>query len=220
MSRSVTDTLRQEIINGAYLAGEHITIRQLVQKYGVSEMPVREAFQCLKGEGLLELHQYKGARVLSIDVNDVAYIYDIRTAIEILILREVIQKDYTKGFLEELAKINGSVDFSLPEKKLSFRYGSINNQFHSYMFTLSGNTRAKDMYTLYSNLFRALKHRYPDTSEDIKIRVGDHAAFIQALKDRDETKIAELVVRHSDRAKNSLLQNMIMKPIDVSQTGK
>jgi DNA-binding GntR family transcriptional regulator len=220
MSRSVTDILRQEIINGVYLAGEHITIRQLVLKYGVSEMPVREAFQCLKGEGLLELQQYKGARVLSIDINDVAYIYDIRTAIEILILQEVIQKDYPKDFLKELDRINSLVDLSLPEKKLSFQYGSINNQFHSYMFTLSGNKRAKDMYTLYSNLFRALKKRYPDNAENIKTGVTEHKTLIQALKGKDETKVTELITRHSERAKKSLLKNMITKPSDVSQTVK
>ncbi|MDR1316005.1 MAG: GntR family transcriptional regulator [Spirochaetales bacterium] len=220
MSRSVTDTLRQEIINGIYPAGEHITIRQLVLKYGVSEMPVREAFQCLKGEGLLELHQYKGARVVPLDVNDVAYIYDIRTAIEILILKEVIQKDYTKNFLTGLARINSSVDIRLPEKKLSFQYGTINNQFHSDMFTLSGNKRAKDMYILYSNLFRALKRRYPDNIENIKIGLGEHEALILALKDRDETKISELVARHSERAKNSLLQKMVMEPADLSADAK
>jgi len=208
VSTSVTDRLRQGIIDGDFKAGEHITIKTIVKRYGVSEMPVREAFQCLKGEGLLELIQYKGARVLSIDVKDAGDIYDIRRVLELLILSEVVKKNYDEVFLRELERINGQTDFSKGKEEINCHYQDVNNEFHYFMFSLSGNKRAKDIYAFYSSLFKALKKKYPNEIEDMKAASAEHLEFIDALRAHDERKLEVLVNRHAGRAKNALLKKM------------
>jgi len=208
VSSSVTDRLRQEIIDGVYKSGEHITISKIVEKYGVSEMPVREAFQCLKGEGLLELQQYKGARVLSIDSKEASDIYDIRRVMELLIMSEVIKKDYDENFLNELRRINSLTDFSQSKEEINKQYHEINNEFHYFMFSLCDNKRAKDMYVFYSSLFKALKKRYPNEIDEIKQATAEHEEIIDALSKRDEKKLEKMIIQHANRAKNQLLKKM------------
>ncbi len=191
-----------------YKSGEHIAISEIAQRYEVSHMPVREAFQCLKGEGLLELKQYKGARVLSVSIRDVGHIYDIRMMAEILILSGVIASDYGDEFLEKLSDINKKVDFSLPPDELNARYQEINNEFHYFMFTKCENRRAVDMYTFYSNLFRALKKKYPNTPEEISAAYAEHELIIEALRRRDAETLHRLVEQHATRAKHVLIGKM------------
>ncbi len=204
----ITDRLREDIINGVYKAGEHIVLGELAQKYGVSHMPIREAFQCLKGEGLLEVKQYKGARVLSFSRKDVSNIYDIRMVMEQLIMSEVVQKNYSEEFLQELERINQLTDFTQPSSQLSEQYQQINNQFHYTMFTLCENNRARDMYVFYSNLFKALKKKHPNTIEEIRNATQDHRSMIEALRLHDAQELSQIIVRHATQAKNNLLKRL------------
>ncbi|MCM3712475.1 GntR family transcriptional regulator [Alkalihalobacillus oceani] len=208
VANHVTDRLRQEIIDGVYKIGEHITVKNIVNKYGVSEMPVREAFQCLKGEGLLEVQQYKGARVLSINVRDASNIYDIRRMMELLIMSEVVTKEYDEHFIEELRRINSLFDLCQSKEEMNIQYQDVNNQFHYYMFSLCDNNRAKDMYVFYSGLLKALKKRYPNEIDEMKQAIAEHEEIIYSLSKRDQVKLEKVLTQHALRAKNELIRKM------------
>lgn len=204
----VTEQLREDIINGVYKAGEHITFNEIAQKYNVSLMPVREAFQCLKGEGLLEIKQYKGACVHSLSDRDVKNIYDIRRVMEQLIMSEVIQKDYGEEFLGELEAINQTMDLSQNLTDLNRQWQEVNNQFHYHMFSLCDNTRARDMYTFYSDLFKALKKQYPNSKEEIVQSMREHEEIIQALRERDGEALTAIIEHHANRSKENALARL------------
>ena len=65
----VTEQLREDIINKIIEPGSRITIKEISERYGTSNMPVREAFRTLEGEKLLEINAYKGATVQQINQN-------------------------------------------------------------------------------------------------------------------------------------------------------
>ncbi len=46
----VTEQLREDIINKIIEPGSRITIKEVSERYGTSNMPVREAFRTLEGE--------------------------------------------------------------------------------------------------------------------------------------------------------------------------
>src|SRR5882724_6011583 len=65
------DRLRDEIINGVWKPGERLQERTLCQRFGISRSPLREAYQVLAAEGLLELARNRGAIVSSPSLSDV-----------------------------------------------------------------------------------------------------------------------------------------------------
>lgn len=96
LADSVSDSIRAEIINGAYAIGDKLpTERTLADTYGVSRPIVREAINSLKRDGLVVTRQGLGAfvsetreqnfRFTSFDVNDAL---DIRNVIELLMAVE------------------------------------------------------------------------------------------------------------------------------------
>ena len=63
----VAAALRKAIISRQITEGEVLTLENTAQELGVSITPVREAFQILERDGLIDLKQNKGATVLGIN---------------------------------------------------------------------------------------------------------------------------------------------------------
>ena len=78
----VTDDLRRAIVSGDFESGERLKMVDLIQRFGTSQMPIREALQQLQGEGLITIIPNRGAQVKIIDHDFVSNIYDLRVAIE------------------------------------------------------------------------------------------------------------------------------------------
>ena len=78
----VAAALRKAIISKQISEGEVLTLENTAQELGVSITPVREAFQILARDGLIELKQSKGAVVLGINETTIREHYQVRAALE------------------------------------------------------------------------------------------------------------------------------------------
>ena len=78
----VASALRKTIISRQIKEGETLALEATAQELGVSITPVREAFQILARDGLLELKQNKGATVLGVTEKTLRDHYQIRAVLE------------------------------------------------------------------------------------------------------------------------------------------
>lgn len=83
----VDEQLREAILTGALRPGERLRLSALTQRFGVSATPLREAFQRLATEGLIDLSPQKGASVSRVSADDCADLYRARAAVEPTMLR-------------------------------------------------------------------------------------------------------------------------------------
>src|SRR5689334_10367071 len=84
--------IRNDIVAGLLGLGDRITIDALSTRYEVSHMPVREALRELQGEGLVVIEPNRGARVRTIDANFIDNLYEIRIALEVMLIRRAAQR--------------------------------------------------------------------------------------------------------------------------------
>ena len=63
----ITAILRKALFSGEYKSGDELSLTETAERLGVSRTPVREAFQTLEAEGLIELRMNRGAIVKTID---------------------------------------------------------------------------------------------------------------------------------------------------------
>lgn len=68
---AVADLLRDAILTREFVDGERLPELLLCEKYGVSRIPLREAFQILASEGLIVSTANKGARVRILGPRDI-----------------------------------------------------------------------------------------------------------------------------------------------------
>lgn len=70
-SDKVLHTIIVGLLEGKYQPGDRVNARQLAEQLGVSIVPVREAIHILAGEGALELSAQRGARIRTLNREEV-----------------------------------------------------------------------------------------------------------------------------------------------------
>ena len=78
----VASALRKAIISKSIPEGAELTLENTAQELGVSVTPVREAFQILARDGLLEVKQNRCAIVLGVTERTIREHYQLRAALE------------------------------------------------------------------------------------------------------------------------------------------
>lgn len=78
LSAEVEERIREMILTGQLLAGEHLNTEQLADELGVSQTPVREGLQALRSQGFLTLEPYRGFRVVEMRRTDLQDIFAVQ----------------------------------------------------------------------------------------------------------------------------------------------
>lgn len=84
MRRQVEEGLREAIVNGRFLPGEHLPDRMLCDLFGASRSVIREAVRLLEAEGLLVVLPNRGPFVAFLSEAEAAQIYEVRGVLEAL----------------------------------------------------------------------------------------------------------------------------------------
>lgn len=77
----IASALRDEVLAGRLPAGQHFTVKEIADQYGVSATPVREALADLAAQGLLDVEQHRGFRVHQFSLQDFRNMIEARTLV-------------------------------------------------------------------------------------------------------------------------------------------
>jgi DNA-binding GntR family transcriptional regulator len=80
-SDRVLQTIIEGLLAGRYQPGERVVARQLAEELDVSIVPVREAIHILAGEGVIDLTARKGARIRSMNQEEVGNWWRIQSMV-------------------------------------------------------------------------------------------------------------------------------------------
>ena len=128
LRQSVTDAIRQAILQGDLLPGAQVNQAQIAEQLGVSRGPVREALGQLQEEGLITNVPYKGTFVTEITADYIRELYDVRRLIETFAVRQV-SESMTTADREEFAAIMQAMAVAVAEQNMT-RFAELDVQFH------------------------------------------------------------------------------------------
>ena len=184
----VTGMLRELIVTGELEAGASLRQRDLAERLGVSPTPVREALRRLDSEGLVTTDAHRSATVAESSLGVTEENYRIRAALESL-AAELAAQRITECQLAEIERVNGLIG-QLDDG--DGRYGSLNREFHFAIYQAASSP-------VLLSLMRMLWQALPDGPKVDRTHQGsaaEHAAIIDALRDGDSKRAAELTHRH------------------------
>src|SRR5687768_11182956 len=84
LTKLVTNTLRDRILNGEIAVGERLIEGRLSEELGVSRMPVREALRELAAEGIVTIEPRRGASVAIYTDEQKRELVEVRATLEAL----------------------------------------------------------------------------------------------------------------------------------------
>ena len=195
IATKVIEKLREDIINNRFETGSRITIKEISERYGVSPMPVREAFRTLEGEHFLEINPYKGATVLRIDEQFVRDVYGILRALECL-LYETALDEIDEEIIQKLRCINEQIRVIAELPYGAAEYVDLNTRFHNTIMEHSKNQKALEMYTHYHEIISTIRKKYTPVPERIRIGIEQHEKLIDALEKKDALLVKMAVDEH------------------------
>jgi DNA-binding GntR family transcriptional regulator len=90
-AQEIYERLRSMIMSLQLMPGSRITENQLADFFKVSRTPIRGALQRLENDRLLSIKAKQGCYVRNIDMLQISHYYDVRVALENLVLVEINQ---------------------------------------------------------------------------------------------------------------------------------
>ncbi len=195
----VASALRKAIISRQIQEGETLTLESTAQELGVSVTPVREAFQILARDGLIELNQNKAALVLGVNEKTIREHYQIRAALEseacVLFCENKADLLPVKNCLDAAEEALREEDFS--------NYANLNQSFHYEIWNGASNEKMQKML---AELWNGLSMGVKSTESDYaKVSIQEHRMIYKALEKRDAEQARLEMHRHIYRSMADLL---------------
>lgn len=190
----VVSRLRDLIIEGRLEPGSRIDEAQLIEELGVSRTPFREALRTLAAEGLVIVRPSKGSIVRKLTPEDVFSMLEVLGHLEKL-GGELACQRATEDEIAGLVKLHEGM-MTCYRKRDRMPYYRMNQEFHSRLAELSKN---QTLCELQANLQAKLKRiRYIGNQkpDDWDAAVAEHEQMVEALKQRDGTRLGEVMSAH------------------------
>jgi len=199
LSSSLFNQLRMDILQGKLKPGEKLTEQRICTEYVVSRTPVREAFQKLENDGLIETIPNRGAFVVGVTDRDIQDMYELRKAYEAIAVRWAIQR-ITEEEFQQLQEAYEFMEFYTMKRDIE-KMLNINMQFHQLIYNAAHNRMLLHTLTnfqIYTKQRRGTKTYADNYLEEV---LAEHQEIFQAFAAKDEDAAADAIIRHLDNAK-------------------
>ena len=204
LADDATEKIRQAILEGQLVPGEHLREEVLAEMLIVSRGPVREALTRLEQEALVVREPNRGVFVRQLNRSDVDEVYSLRLALEKLAVPLAIENP--RGF--ELQAMQQTVDqmrIKSAQGISSHEAAKLNTAYHEQLCAASGHRRLLASWTnLRSQIYLFLLTRSEVNSEFLKTFHVMHQEILDAIVVKDETRATALLEKHFLAAYNDV----------------
>lgn len=133
----IADWIRSQIRASRFVPGQRLVEVDIIRQTGGSRFKVREAFQRLAAEGLLEIEEYRGASVRGASMDEVRQLYRARAALEGLCAADFTERASAED-KAELSRIAAEMETCVQDGAPE-RFGQLNSRWHSLIMQGAGN---------------------------------------------------------------------------------
>lgn len=202
----IYDHLRQAILDGVLKPGDRLIERDIAAKYAVSRTPVREALRKLESEGYLDYLPRKGEVVRGFNVDEIQEMYDIRKALECLIIRRAIQ-NITRQEILALKGIVRQLEQEAETRQAHATFKGLHDFDELILRTARMPLAAEFIHTLQETLTRYRRINLSHAPQR-KEAVQEHKEILQAIIAQDVHRAEQAIISHIDNSCNALLQGI------------
>ncbi len=198
----ITAILKKALFSGEYKSGDELSLTEIAQQLGVSRTPVREAFQALEAEGLIELRMNKGAIVKPIDEKYITDHYEMRILLESEAAKRAAERGMpeAENLIKQLEKQQELIENISTEE-----YEELNLEVHSAIWTAADNDR---LYKFLSSLWNGPSVGVTASKLDhYKKSTKEHIAILKAIEKQDAKAAKKEMEQHIERSLNNILKS-------------
>ncbi len=197
LASRVRDALVDRILSGELPPGTRLKDSEVAARYGTSSTPAREALRLLALDGLVEILPYHGCVVRSVDVHELAEIFDVRIVLEGHAARLAAGR-LTPAQLRELEALAWEHEDAIAARAPQ-RASDAARRFHQLVVEAGGNSLLTRLHVYLGNRVRLVRRVY--LREATPATDGCCREIVQALQARDGERAEALLVAQIAAAK-------------------
>ncbi|WP_253445849.1 GntR family transcriptional regulator [Halomonas sp. Y3] len=198
-SSLIYDTLREELLNGRFQAGEKIAISALKERYDVGLSPLREALNRLAAYGLLIQENQKGFRVPRLDRDELEDIAEMRRELEGMALVRSIERGDAEWESELLAAAHRLKRADeCPEQVDEWEH--LHGRFHRTLVAPCGSAWLLRFIEQLHDQFDRYRRLAPEAPEVRRVLDTQHGELVALALARDARAARALMDDHIQRS--------------------
>jgi DNA-binding GntR family transcriptional regulator len=208
ISDQIYGVLKELILLGKIAPGERMIESNIAEDLRTSRTPVREAFQRLVQDGLVERVPQGGVRVTVITPRMVREVFGIRAVLEVYAVNlacdniEVGAIIKLRELAQQARKLLSSTEANAPEGLITL--WKINTSFHETIYRAAGSEHLLRLVDQLNSLVRRFRFL---SMRKTRIRAWDqHELIIKYLEDKDKAALGELMKAHIEEAASDTLK--------------
>ena len=188
--------IEELIITGKLKPGEQIKEEDIASSLSISRPPVREALNCLEGEGLVVRKPRKGAYVFEMNEKDIWEVYTLKAelyamatycAIDIITETQINQ---LQSLIERMKKITTTKQSAI------LKYQKLHRGFHIKIMEIAGNQR---LFKFASSLHKQIRrYSFLTLSYEEHLHASNryHQQIVDMIVKKDKENAHKLMKEH------------------------
>ena len=193
------------IVTGKLNPGEQIKEEEIANQLEISRPPIREALNCLEGEGVVVRKPRKGAFVIEMTREDALEIYTLKAELYSMATGLAIDR-ITDKEIEELNRLVGRMQQIKDTKRHAIlEYQKLHSNFHKRIMEIAGNQR---LLKFASNLHKQIRrYSFQTLSYEDHLRESNqyHKRIVEKIELKDKEKAREVMKEHILHAMHFLI---------------
>ena len=220
--------IREMILQGELGPGQRVREVELAKKLGVSRTPVRESLPILAREGVLTQLDKRGFAVRTFTPREIMDGIDVRGVLEGLAARMLAEQGPSRQTIQALHQCLREGDAILAKGRLvesdEARYGEMNKRLHSIIVQGSGSKVIAEAIAHNDRVPFAAAHAIafdrvdlPRTYEMLRYAHRQHHLIVQALENKEGTRVAALMFEHAYGIRESINLSRAISRVDGAE---
>ena len=201
---AVYNALKKNIMSLQLKPGTAMSTQEIATKLNVSRTPVREAFIRLQRDGLVDIFPQKETLVSRIDFSKVEQERFIRESLECANI-DLLMGKFTKDDLSAM-ELNIEKQISAMHNKDQASHIELDNEFHSYMFKITGQELSWQIIERTSNHYARIRHLSVNDENIMHETILQHQKILSAIYEEDAEHAKMYIKTHLHRLEGQLQQ--------------
>lgn len=177
---AVVQAIKEGLRRGDFVPGQRLAEPDVMRRTGASRGRVREALLRLSSEGLVELHEFRGASVKRLTRDEVRQAYAMREMIEGLAARLAAEAGLDRAGRAELKALQKEMDAAAAALAVD-RFMRANDHYHRFIIDRCGNAYVQAFVErLRLPIFRLQFHLFFE-DDAVRRSNADHQAITTAI---------------------------------------
>jgi DNA-binding GntR family transcriptional regulator len=218
LTSAVADRLRDKILRGVFGEGDQLRQHAIAAEFGVSRIPVREAFRQLEAEGLIKIIDHRGAVVVTLSPDEIEELFDIRAALECVTLRQAVPR-LTEADFARAKKALEAYEKALSDEADFDVWGELHWQFHATLYAAANRSRFLSLIqTINNNADRYIRMHILYSRDAHRHTKDEHWAILELCRRRDVEGASRLLEQHITKAGREMKEFIKRKQMVLSRT--